>query len=285
MQKIGDFIQNAVFTIRFCGIQKAQETPGTVREIYIIVSSINGPAWRNKMLYELYILFWGSEYSAGAKAYKNIMPVGYKAQKPKYNFINPETINSQVINAVRDNIIALGYDLTNPKDRKSITHNEVNYILRKVYEQLFKPDQALYNNQKSLLDYDDTKTIKMLADTFIDICAMLNKSLGLVSFGYMIGVSTTTIYNWSRDEKPNPERFAIVKYIQDCHKAAQIGLLNDSPVGALAVANNDTETGLEWSTKQALNQASNAVFLIPSERLNRLKIQAPEEISKEPEED
>lgn len=206
------------------------------------------------------------------------MPRGKKADKPSYNFINPKTINSEVIKAVRDNITALGYDLTNPKDRKSITHNEVNYILRKVYEQLFKPNQALYNNQKSLLDYDDIDTIKTLANTFIDICSMLNKSLGLVSFSYLIGVSTTTLYNWSRDEKSNPERFMMVKYIQESHKAAQIGLLNDSPVGALAVANNDVETGLQWSLNQTITAANNAVFLIPSERLNRLNISDSERL-------
>ena len=53
----------------------------------------------------------------------------------------------------------------------------------------------------------------------------------------------------------------------------QINILNESPVGALAVANNDNETGLNWSRQQALEQANNAVFLIPSERVSRLNLE------------
>ena len=64
----------------------------------------------------------------------------------------------------------------------------------------------------------------------------------------------------------------LLKSIQEGHKQQQINLLNDSPVGALAVANNDIETGLEWSKQQALMQASNTVFLLPSERLDKLKL-------------
>ena len=88
----------------------------------------------------------------------------------------------------------------------------------------------------------------------------------------MTGIDITTLLRWAGDEKSNPARYQIINNIKDCHKAAQISLLNDSPVGALAVANNDTETGLEWSTKQAITAANNAVFLIPSERLQRLSI-------------
>lgn len=102
-----------------------------------------------------------------------------------------------------------------------------------------------------------------------------------MSFSYMIGVNYSTIYNWlQNDEKLNPKRLEVLKSIQEGHKTAQISLLNDSPVGALAVANNDIETGLQWSQNQLLTGQSNAVFLIPSERLNRLQISdsKPQEI-------
>jgi hypothetical protein len=104
---------------------------------------------------------------------------------------------------------------------------------------------------------------------------MLNKSLGLMSFSYLTGIRIETLLVWlsPEGEKLNPARTKVIKYIKECHKAGHIALLNDSPVGALAVANNDIETGLEWSTKQALTAQNNAVFLIPSERLQRLSIQ------------
>ena len=205
------------------------------------------------------------------------MPKGRKAPKPEYNFINPECINDQVIERVKYYLHSMGYDETNPKDRKTLTHNELNYIFKMVYADLFKPEKPLYNNQKSLLNYDDINTIKALADTFVNICSLLNKSLGLMSFSYLIGVSYTTLINWMKAEKSNPERFRIVKYIQEAHKLAQIGLLNDTPVGALAVANNDKETGLNWSANQAAQITNNTVYLLPSERVDRFRLEDHQE--------
>lgn len=203
------------------------------------------------------------------------MTSGKKPGKPEYNFINNDTIHDDIINAVNSIVLSMGYDIKNPKERKQITHNELNYIFRQVYILLFKPDKPLYNNQNSKINYDDVTQLKIISDSFLDICTSFNKSLGLMSFSYLTGISHDTIYNWisPEGEKLNRARSEIIKYIKDGHKAAQISLLNDSPVGALAVANNDTETGLEWSTKQALTAQNNAVFLIPSERLQRLSIQ------------
>jgi len=206
------------------------------------------------------------------------MPKGHKAEKPVYNYINLDTVHDDIMNVVNSQIALLGYDINNPKDRKSITHNEVNYIFKQVYNTLFKPNKALYNNQNSLIDYDNNDLFNILVDSFIDVCISLNKSLGIMSFSFFSGIDYTTLYRWGNDEKLNPERYKAIKKLKDCHKAAQISLLNDSPVGALAVANNDTETGLEWSAKQALNTANNAVFLIPSERLQKLNIQDSERL-------
>ena len=97
-----------------------------------------------------------------------------------------------------------------------------------------------------------------------------------MSFGYMIGADFTTLARWLNDEKSNPTRYKALKILQEGHKSQHIALLNESPVGALAVANNDTETGLEWATKQAVTAGQQAVFLIPSERLNRLQIASSE---------
>ena len=98
-----------------------------------------------------------------------------------------------------------------------------------------------------------------------------------MSFSYMSGITTETMLQWVSDgEGLNLERSLMIKKLRDCHKAAQVALLNDSPVGALAVANNDNETGLNWSRQQALEQANNAVYLIPSERLQRLGIDKQE---------
>ena len=105
-----------------------------------------------------------------------------------------------------------------------------------------------------------------------------NKSLGLVSFSFLLGCDYKTIYNWLNDgAELNPERLHILNNIRECHKVEQIGLLNDSPVGALAVANNDVETGLEWSKQQAELTAGNTIFVLPSERLSRLNLNKKED--------
>ena len=52
----------------------------------------------------------------------------------------------------------------------------------------------------------------------------------------------------------------------------QISLLNDSPVGALAVANNDSETGLKWAANQIQTITNNTVYYLPSERTDRLNL-------------
>ena len=194
--------------------------------------------------------------------------------KSKLNTINPETIYNQIMDCASSQAILLGYDIENPKERRSITHNEVNYILRRIYDNLFKPDKPQKDNKKSILDYNDDYILQIVADAFLDICSWFNKSLGLMSFSYMTGISYTTIYNTMQgDGELNPERLKVLKSIQEGHKTAQISLLNDSPVGALAVANNDKETGLNWSANQIQQITNNTVYYLPSERTDKLGLE------------
>ena len=97
-----------------------------------------------------------------------------------------------------------------------------------------------------------------------------------MAFASMVGVDYKSIYTWMNETDPaklNPERLRVLKNIQEHHKAEQINLLNQSPVGALAVANNDKETGLEWAKQQAPQIAAQTVYLIPSERAGRLGLE------------
>lgn len=194
--------------------------------------------------------------------------------KPEIDYININTISQQIDACIDqfldDNGIERDY-----KSLVSIKHSTVNYMFSYIYKSLFKPNKPLWNNQKSLVDYDNIDLLQVLADKFIEICQRFNKSLGLMSFSYMIGVNYSTLYNWlQNDEKLNPKRLEVLKSIQEGHKAQHIAILNESPVGALAVANNDIETGLQWATNHAIASGQQAVFLIPSERLNRLGVGA-----------
>lgn len=197
--------------------------------------------------------------------------------KTDYNFINPETIEQSIMLCADDLIINLGYDINDPKARRYLSHNEFNYVLRGIYQNIFKPSQSLCNNQKSLIDYDNISQLNAVVNAFITLCAKYNKSVGLMSFSFMTGITTETMLQWRNEEKLNPSRSAVIKYIQEGHKALHIGLLNESPVGALAVANNDVETGLEWSKQQAEISKNNTIFILPSERLSRLNLEKNEE--------
>ena len=193
---------------------------------------------------------------------------------PKDKYININTVSSDIDNCIDDFLVMNGIE-SDYKSLTSIKHSTVNYMLSYIYERLFKPDITLCNNQKSYVDYNNIDLLQVLADKFIYICQRFNKSLGLMSFGYMIGVDYRTLMRWVNDEKANPKRCLIVKSLQESHKVQQIALLNDTPVGALAVANNDIETGLQWSQNQVASITNNTVYMIPSERMDRLKLDSP----------
>ena len=194
---------------------------------------------------------------------------------PKDKYININTVCSDIDKCINDFLIMQGID-NDYKSRINIKHQTVNALFIYIYEQLFKPDQTLKNNQRSYVDYDNIELLQVLADKYINICQYFNKSLGLMSFGYMVGVTYSTLNNWinaADSSELSRARFDVLKSIQESHKVAQISILNDSPVGALAVANNDKNTGLEWSKNQAAQLASNTVYYIPSERLDRLNLE------------
>ena len=108
------------------------------------------------------------------------------------------------------------------------------------------------NNQKSLIDYDSIEQLEAVINTFIHVCLLFNKSLGLMSFSLFTGIDDNTLLRWSSQdgEKVNPKRWGLIKNIKEHNKNMLISNLKDSPVGALAVANNDSETGLNWSANQ-----------------------------------
>lgn len=189
--------------------------------------------------------------------------------------ININTICDEIDNCINDFLVINNID-NDYKSLVNIKHQTINFMLSYIYEQLFKPNHNLKNNQKSIIDYDDIELLQVLANKFINICQRFNKSLGLMSFSYFVGIDYTTLFRWLNEKESNYNRYYILKSIQESHKAAQISLLNDSPVGALAVANNDPETGLEWSKQQAQQLAQNQVFILPSERMSKLKLEKVE---------
>lgn len=186
--------------------------------------------------------------------------------------ININTICDQIDECINNFLDENGID----RDYKSIVnikHSTVNYMMTYIYNCLFKPDKPQPDNRKSLIDYNDIELLEVLGDKYITICQRFNKSLGLMAFSYLLGCSYSTFVNWlNASDELNSKRMQVLKKIQESHKQQQISLLNDAPVGALAVANNDHETGLEWAKNQAQQITNNTVYVLPSERSQRLQL-------------
>lgn len=198
--------------------------------------------------------------------------------KPQYNYINNETLKDNILECFNKYLYILGFDeqgidSSNERKPRYITHNQINYILRQIYNDILKPNKSLFNNQKSILNYDDIEQLNIIANIFIDICTKFNKSLGLMSFSFLSGIDYTTLIEWLNDKTVNPKRSAILKTVQESHKAIHISLLNESGLGQVAVANNDIETGLQWQQQAGSGISANAVYILPSERVDKLKLQ------------
>jgi hypothetical protein len=126
--------------------------------------------------------------------------MGREETRPKYNYIDVNTITDKIYNSFNCHLYELGFDdkgIDNSNERKPryITHNHINYILRQIYNDVFKPDKTLFNNQVSIIDYNDINQLRVIASIFIDICTKFNKSLGLISFSFMTGIDTATLFN------------------------------------------------------------------------------------------
>lgn len=167
-------------------------------------------------------------------------------------------------------------DISDYKTKVNLKHNTINHLLRCIYKDLFFNNSYSPYEHNSIIDLSNNDLLLCLANKFLDICADYNKSLGLLSFGYMIGVDAQTLGEWisPEGEKLNPTRAAILQNVREGHKLQHISLMNDSGLGLLAVANNDEETGLKWAEKQQRAADNTTVFLLPSERVDRLRIES-----------
>ena len=94
----------------------------------------------------------------------------------------------------------------------------------------------------------------------------------------MSGIDDNTINDWlSHKDELNRKRAGVLKAVKDYNKNALISILKDYGVGAIAVANNDVETGLEWTKNTQQIAQNNTVYYIPSERIDKLRLNKPPE--------
>ena len=195
-----------------------------------------------------------------------------KQTKP-LDYININTVAQDIDNCVIDFMQQRNIDIYDVGQCRSIPHNVLTLCMMSVYNKLFKPDHGVFNNQRSLIDYNNTDLLTVIANKFIEWSLWFDKSMGIMQFSILTGIHYTTLASWANDQESNPARSDIVKSIKEYHKMEQIGILNNTPVGALAVANNDPETGLNWSANQAQQITNNTVYYLPSERCDKLQLE------------
>ena len=188
-----------------------------------------------------------------------------------------QELDTKIDNLIIDYSIKNNMDINDYSFRVNIKHLEVMNICRYINNKLFSDIRYYATENYSLIDYDDIELFVFLCNKFLNICNYFNKSLGLETFGVFIGVSNEKLWGWmngdeTEQEKPNPTRSKALRKIYRYNQDALVSNLKNTTLGMVAVANNDKATGLEWTKNQAQQVTKNTVYLLPSERLERLRL-------------
>lgn len=125
------------------------------------------------------------------------------------------------------------------------------YVNRTVFKRL-KPGK---NNQSSIIDYADIELLKGIADYYIYISAVYNKSVSVVDFCRLLGIDFQTMCNWRDDSIDNilsQKRFEIFKYINTMREQSLANILQTAknPVGTLAILNRQFNWNLPGVSRE-----------------------------------
>lgn len=198
----------------------------------------------------------------------------------EYKKIDLESLHDQIWAVVREYCVNSGIDINDYKMRSTLKHNTIINLMLYIYNNIFKPnyDTGLKGIPKTIIDYDNLEELSIVCSEFINICSFFNVSHGYYAFEIMTGIDDNVIFEWQKkNDELNLRRSAIIKAIREYNKSALIGILKDSGVGAIAVANNDVEAGLEWAKNTQQIAQNNTVYYIPSERIDKLRLDKPPE--------
>lgn len=123
-------------------------------------------------------------------------------------------------------------------DLEKADTNRINFLLRQCYKTLYAPNKPLKTNRHSIIPYTP-ENIQRLIDIYLDITSRYNALPSIAGFQYYTGIDDNTV----RRQEVTPASGLIGKarknYIQN--------RLNNTPIGVLALANNDVETGLLYT--------------------------------------
>ena len=191
------------------------------------------------------------------------------------NKIDLSRIDNDIEQYIIDYCIKYNIDLNDYRFLTTLRHSTINHLLTSIHNDLLSDKDYKPYLHNTNINYDSIEELTYFANKFIELCQRFNKSLGLYSFGCLISAAPPTLAEWLTEEgqKANPARAELLHMIQEKHKGQHVSLMNDTGLGLLAVANNDHETGLKWADNQRQAVERQAVYFLPSERLERLKIE------------
>lgn len=176
-----------------------------------------------------------------------------------------------------------GIDLYNEPGRTSTSMCQAAWIY--VYRHLFKPPGGyrLTRNgmrSNSNLDLEDFETLRAIADEYANICFEFDFKTGVFGFCSLIGINQDTFYAWLNEEtraERTPKYSEIAKIVRGGYRQMIRDTLANSPVGAITLANNDNEVGLNYNRQ---NTAEAALLSVKSINQIALDIGTPEAIEK-----
>ena len=129
-------------------------------------------------------------------------------------------------------------------DPNKITANQLKALFRQCYHSLFEPDTPTFNNYACNIPYNQ-KNIETLLNIYLEICEIYNCFASLYGFSRYTGIdedSTTKYVTGARFELLKSRK----DYIQNT--------LSNSQVGSIALANNDTDTGLMYTRQNLVDK-------------------------------
>ena len=146
-------------------------------------------------------------------------------------------------------------------DLKSETQNVFNACIKYIYKMVFKPvDKSLLRDSKcnSVIDYNDIDLLKGILEYYIYICDKYSKAVNVISFGNLIGLSRSVLYDWSNGDvrKLNSEFSDIYKILDAERERTLSDLLisgKKQPIGLLAVLNHEKGWNLPGSSREVVH--------------------------------
>lgn len=151
--------------------------------------------------------------------------------------INPAYYKTACIDIIERTAAERGIDLN------KITSNQLKSLLRECYYTLFKPEKNSFPNYRCNIPYT-TDNITALLELYIDLNDKYNCIPSLFGFERFCGITEDTTLKYVTGS-----RLELLKlrklYIQN--------KLTESPVGVIALANNDQDSGLMYNRQNIVD--------------------------------